>query len=197
MGRLGSEEDGFTLVEVLVVMLIIGVVGGIVVTGITRGMRTTTAAQNRVEALTATQTAIERASREMRAADPVRSVTDDRLTLDVHRDGELHHYRYTLQADGDEWTLRQERWVFTDPATFNATGWEPTESDAAQTSTRALLAHLVDNAVFTAYDALGNQLTGAPVPNALNTERLTVTVRRAVQDGREPIEVETSVTVRN
>lgn len=197
MSRLGSEEDGFTLVELLVVMLMIGVVGGIVVTGVTRGMRTTTETQNRVEALTATQTAIERASREMRAADPVRSVTDDHLTLDVHRDGELHHYRYSLQADGDEWTLRQERWVFTDPATFDATGWEPAESDAAQTSTRSLVQHLVDNAVFTAYDALGNQLSGEPVPNALNTERLTVTVRRAIQDDREPIQIQTSVTVRN
>lgn len=192
-----SEEGGFTLVELLVVMVIIGVVGSIVVAGVTRGMRTGTEVQNRVEALTATQVAIERASREMRAADPVRSVTDDRLTLDVRRDGELHHYRYTLQADGSEWVLQQERWVFTDASTFTANGWEPQKSDAQRTSTRALVEHLTDDRVFTAYDASGNQLDGAPVPNALNTERLTVTVRRAVQDDREPVEVETSVTVRN
>lgn len=196
-GRLSRDGDaGSTLVELLVVMLILGVVGGIVVAGVTSGLRTTSHAQARVDSLAKTQMTIERVSREMRAADPVREVTEDWLMLDVCRDDGLRHYRYSVTAVGDEWELVEERWDFPsadcpDPDT------EPTEPGPSDTSVRTLVEGLTEAAVFTAVDRDGNVLNGTATENADEAYRLVIRARRAVQDDLEPIEVETTVTLRN
>lgn len=194
-GIRGGEDGGFTLVELLVVMVILGVVGTVTVAGITSGLRTTSYAQARVDTLAETQTTIERISREIRGGHPVREITEDRMTLDVCRDGQLRHYRYTVEVAGDQWELVEERWDFAracpDPE------WDPVETNAQQTSTRTLARQLTDDAVFTALDRDGGALTGTAAANADDLHRVIVRVRREVQEGRDPIEAETTVTLRN
>lgn len=196
-GRLSRDgEGGSTLVELLVVMLILGVVGGIVLAGVTSGLRTTSHAQARVDSLAKTQMTIERVSREMRAADPVREVADGWLTLDVCREGGLRHYRYSVEAVGDAWELVEERWDFPS-ADCPAPDTEPTEPGPSDTSVRTLVEGLTEAAVFTTLDRDGNVLNGPPADNADEAYRLVIRARRAVQDDREPIEIETTVTLRN
>lgn len=190
-----STDDGFTMVELLVIMAILGVVGAVTVAGITSGLRTTSYAQARVETLTETQTAIERISREIRAGDPVREVTDQTLILDVCRDGELLHYRYTVESVGDQWELVQQRWDFARDCP--TPDWDPVESDAHQTSTRTLVRDLTDAAVFTALDRDDAELAGTATENADDAYRVALRLQREVQDGRDPIEAETTVTLRN
>ncbi len=190
-----SADSGFALVELLVVMVILGVVGAVTVAGVTSGLHTTSYAQARVEALAEAQTALERISREIRAGDPVREVTDQALTLDVCRDGELRHYRYTVDPVGDQWELVQRRWDFVRDCP--SPDWEPVEADADRTSTRTLVRDLTDAAVFTALDRDGAELAGTATENAEDAYRVVLRLQREVQDGREPIEAETTVTLRN
>lgn len=190
-----SADDGFALVELLVVMVILGVVGAVTVAGITSGLRTTSHAQARVETLTETQTAIERISREIRAGNPVRELTDQTLILDVCRDDELRHYRYTVEPVGDQWELVQQRWDFVRDCP--TPDWDPVESNADRTSTRTLVRQVTDAAVFTALDRDGTALTGTATENADDAYRVVLRLQREVQDGRDPIEAETTVTLRN
>lgn len=194
----GGDDAGFTLVELAVVTLVLGVVGAVTATGIIGGMRGTSHAQARVDTLAATQTAIERVSREMRAADPLRAVADDQLVLDAHRGGELHHYRYTVEATSDdEWELVQERWDFTD-GQFHDPDWEPVKTDANHTSTTTLVDRLVREDVFVALDVHGEALSEPdPQDRADDAYRLVIQVARAVGDRSSPIEVQTTVTLRN
>lgn len=195
MARL-SGERGFTLVELLVVIGILAVVGSVAVAGLVNGMRQSAHAQDRVEALTTTQTALARMSRELRAADPLREVATDRVTLDVRRGGELIHFRYRVVADGaGAFQLEQQRWVFDEG--FDGDDFTPQESEAAQTSQRVLLGRLTDAEVFEARDSDGDVLDDSATATAANASRLLMVVRREVQPDRPAIEVETSVTVRN
>lgn len=191
-----SADSGFALVELLVVMAILGVVGAVTVAGVTNGLRTTSYAQARVETLAEAQTALERISREIRAGNPVREVTDQTLILDVCRDGELRHYRYTVEPVGDQWELIQERWDFVRDCPA-APDWTPNEADADRTNTRTLIRDLTDAAVFTALDRDGAELTGTAAENAEDAYRVVLRLQRQVQAGREPIEAETTVTLRN
>lgn len=190
-----SADSGFALVELLVVMVILGVVGAVTVAGVTSGLRTTSYAQARVETLTEAQTALERISREIRAGNPVREIADQTLTLDVCRDDELRHYRYTVEPVGDQWELVQQRWDFIRDCP--APDWDPVEADADRTSTRTLVRDLTDSVVFTALDRDGAELAGTAAENAEDAYRVVLRLQRQVQADREPIEAETTVTLRN
>lgn len=188
-----ATDDGVTVVELLVAITLVGIIGAITVTGLVRGMHTTRYSQDRVDALAATQTGLERMSREIRAADPLREKEEDRIALDVRRGGSLYHYQYEVQdAGGGLYELVQELWRFDDPDEFDAPGWSPAESDADRTSTSVLVSRLAGDEAFTYLDT-----NGADAASIEETRRVVVTVSRVVQDDVEPIEVETTVKVRN
>lgn len=94
------SSDGFTLVELLVVMLLLGIIGGIVTVSVTRGLRADAQARSRIEAFEDMQIAMERVSREVRGADPIREKGDNDITVDVRRDGAC--IRYTYEVVGQE-----------------------------------------------------------------------------------------------
>ncbi|CAN5342810.1 hypothetical protein BH23ACT9_BH23ACT9_19450 [soil metagenome] len=72
MARRPSRSDaGFTLVELLVVIVLTGVIGATMVTSVVRSLDVTNRATSRVEALTDMQRALQRMSRNIRAAEPV------------------------------------------------------------------------------------------------------------------------------
>lgn len=70
------SEAGFTLVELLVVMLILGIVGGITMTSLVRGMDTSNRVSARVETLTQLEMTAQRLSREVRRGTWVSSYAD-------------------------------------------------------------------------------------------------------------------------
>jgi prepilin-type N-terminal cleavage/methylation domain-containing protein len=97
-----ARNDGFTLVELLVVMLLLGVIGGIVTTGLVSAMTSTRNTQVRIEAMAELQRSAERITRELRAACPITEIDEvdgQSVTLVVHRQGEVVRHRFYRQGD--------------------------------------------------------------------------------------------------
>ncbi len=67
--RQASDDGGYSLVEMLVVLLLLGIVGTVVTKGIVTTLRSTRIATQRAVALSQLQTAADRLSRELRAAE--------------------------------------------------------------------------------------------------------------------------------
>ncbi|HWH31480.1 MAG TPA: type II secretion system protein [Egibacteraceae bacterium] len=169
------DERGFTVVEVLVTMSITVVVGALVVTSLIQGSRSTVAAQDRSEGIAELQLALERLSRELRAADPLTAAEADSVELEITRDGQVRRIAYAV------------------------TGRELVESrtvGAATTST--VLAQEVDVLALTYYDDDGDVIA-APVPTAGldDVHRAVIRIERFIPGSGEPIEVQTTVYLRN
>lgn len=195
-------EAGVTLVELLVVIAILGVVGAIVTGGVVNGMRAADYGQRRISALAEAQKGLERMSREMRAADPLRVAEPRVAAADVRRGGNLEHYRYSLVADParpGRYHLVEQRRIFTDPAVFDAPGFDPTTATPDQQSEQVLVADLVDRPVFAYLDRSGEPFDHAatPAPRPDRARRVIVTVERLFDADRGPITVETTVQIRN
>ena len=97
------DEDGFTLVELLVILVILSVLGAMVTTSVVQGMKVSNQADRRVEALTDLQRAGQRVSRELRMACSVEEATADKAVVDILRlrGGTRERYRYEFRVDGD------------------------------------------------------------------------------------------------
>lgn len=181
--KVGEEQAGWTLVELLVVMVVLLTVGGVVVTGIVSGMSATRKGQARVEALTDLETAAQRVTREVRAARALETIEPETLQVLVFRDGGRARHRYSF----DDGALTAAREVYEDEVS--------TTPESSVSS--ALLDDLSAAAVstFTYFDGRDEQLDPAVEP-ASAVERVAVTFRRELPE-QDPIEVQTSVFVRN
>lgn len=136
------NQAGFTLVELLVAMLLLGVVGGVVLRSVVQSMRLTSETTERTNALTDIQRGLERVSRQIRTADPLRidpdgacdgltgevcqdTILSRRLDVDAYFDSTIHEYAYYLVDSGDSVELRQDvvrRDIDTGTVTSTSTG---------------------------------------------------------------------------
>jgi prepilin-type N-terminal cleavage/methylation domain-containing protein len=107
-----ERADGFTLVEVLVVLVLLGVVGSMVTASVITAFTSTRRGEARVHALNDLQRGLERVGRELRAADPLvlDPGTDPAAGVgaSVIRRGERIEYRYYLVETEDSTELRED-----------------------------------------------------------------------------------------
>jgi prepilin-type N-terminal cleavage/methylation domain-containing protein len=175
-----NEETGVTLVELLVVMVILGVVGGIVTTVVTTALRSASGTSARVLALDELQTATQRISRDLRAAELFiiedEDVVDREVTAQVFRAGSEQQITYRVEErDGDDVLVRH---------------------DTGQT-----LITLVDNddkPVFEYLDVLGEPIDCEAdcADEYSKATQIRIRLIRGIPD-RAPVVVETLVNVRN
>ena len=173
-GRL-RQDSGFTLVEALVTMSIMVMVGALVVTSLIQGSRSTAGAQDRSEGIAELQLALERLSRELRAADPLTVAAAGSVELEVTRDGQTREIAYAV------------------------TGRELVESRTVGATTRStVLAQEVDALELIYYDDDGDVIP-APVPatDLDDVHRVAIRMERFIPGAGEPIEVRTTVYLRN
>lgn len=87
-----EAEVGFSLVELLVVIVILGIVGTVTLTGLVRGLQTGAMADERIEAFTDLQRAAERTTRDLRRAlwtdvsSSTATIPDGCVALDLDHD---------------------------------------------------------------------------------------------------------------
>jgi prepilin-type N-terminal cleavage/methylation domain-containing protein len=202
------REEGFTLVELLVVVVLLGIVGGVVTNGIVTAMKSARATSVRTMALHDIEVALQRVGRDLRAADPL-YLTDgsdygQRLGAEVVRDRTVQVVRYSI-ATGDDGILRlvQDTTLFDLDAYLDDPDAEPVEQP------RRTLVTAIDNGsepVFTYYGADGVLIdcevgvAGATKSTCddryAEASQLGIRLVREVA-GQQPIRAETRVTVRN
>lgn len=181
-----DDETGFTLVELLVVMALMLIVGGVVLNGIVSGLSAAERGRQRVIALTDLERAAERMARDLRFADPVDAASGTSVTVNVLRDdaGSQVRHRVTYTVAGD--AITEMRAIY-DP---------PSAAVAGSTTTREVIADLdAGTTVFAFFKADGQPWTsGTDAPGEL--AEIQLDLRRELPQ-QDPIEVETSVFVRN
>src|SRR5690349_4395235 len=92
------RDDGFSLIELLVVMMLLGIVSAIVSVTLTSTMRTTRQAQNRAYSAEAVQTQLERVARDVRVADPIRAASANSITVDDYRNNTCMRETWSLTS---------------------------------------------------------------------------------------------------
>jgi prepilin-type N-terminal cleavage/methylation domain-containing protein len=107
-----QSEGGFTLVELLVVLLLLGVVGSFVTSSIITSLQASRRGEARVHALNDLQLGIERVGRELRAAEELRIVPGSDPSAGIGavivRNGQRVAYRYYLVPDAEGAELRED-----------------------------------------------------------------------------------------
>lgn len=184
--RLRDEQSGFTLVELLVVMVLLTVIGGILTNSIVSALTASRRGQDRIYALTALETAAQRMAREIRSADPIESADADSITMVAYRDPGRSEYQY--QAPTTTGDLIETRTVYSTPTT--------TVIESGP-SARPLIIELDQSGVttFSYFDAAGDPWDPA-TGDETDIHRVRITLAKALVE-QEPIVVETSVYLRN
>ena len=194
-----DAQDGFTLVELLVVMVLTGIVGTVVTVSVVNSMSVARSTSQRATALHDVERALQVVGRELRIADPI--CLDDggdyRNTVgaQVERDGATQIHTFTIEEDDGIQFLFQD-----------IVGYEPGDvqaciprADATPTALpRRRLVTDVDNgieAVFTYHDALGGDID-CDVEACEQAVQIGIRLVRNLEGG-EDIRAETRINVRN
>ncbi len=204
-----DQEQGFSLIELLVVVLLLGIVGSVVTTALVQGMQNARSTSERAVALHDIERSLQVVGRELRIADPVILDADgsfsDRIAAQIVRDGTIQIHTFLIEDDGDPVDPIQylvQRIVQYDRDDLATNG--PGGATPLTLPERRLITD-IDNgfeAVFTYHDAVGAEITcDTAVPNDCrdrygHASQIGIRLIRNLDD-QEPIRAETRITVRN
>ena len=186
-----AQDEGFTLVELLVSIVLLGVVGAVVTAGIVTAMKTTRQDELRGDGSAKLRIAVERVSQDVRAADPLRIALPQGLVVDEDRIGKCVRSSYQV-ASG---LLQTQRTTYDSMATCAAT-----PVTALPTSGWTTLLTQVD-AVSTFIYYNDNSSSGtAVVPTPATIPALTrvgVYLQQNQREKRGPVSLSVAIDLRN
>ncbi len=199
-------EHGFTMIELLIVMTMMGVVSAMMVNAYVAAARATTTGAARAEGLEDIRPAIQRMTRELRAADPiVLSSTNDfdtELGAIISRGGNTFRHNYEVRDDSGDGDF--ELWE----------GVVQLNPDGSETFVRDFeLVLLVDNGtlnpVFRYFDDYGAEITCDDLDLSVSADatqcasrlvtasQIGLSVTRYIVGSSTPLTIETAVNIRN
>ena len=187
--RAPRDEGGFTLVEVLVAVVIAAIVGGITVGIVARSAEQERSTTSHVTTLNEGKTALERMTRDIRAADPVLRAEPDEVVV-VVRDGSSIRWR-RWYASGGQLAVEQEPLDSDDvPEDWDT---DLSESTTTQTLVRSLDDSEGDPEPFSYRDASGEMRDSAD-PEDVRAVRVELELEST--EGRR-VTLDDDITVRN
>lgn len=199
-------EDGISLVELIVVMALLLVVGGIFVSGLVGGFRASGLVEARRDAMSELQIGVQRMTRDVRAAAPAQLVTvgaNPSIHVRVFKPGTCARVTYRIEGDelaqyAQPLTPAPEEGVPPNPIACASPA--PVDPPSGTATRRVLLQDLAPGTGF-AYRRAGGALmdftlTGASRPLESDIHTVEVTLRRTVR-GSGIVELDTTVLLRN
>lgn len=168
------DESGFTLVELLVVIVLLGAVGSVVTAGLVSAMRHTQESQQRIEAMAELQRSAERITRELRAACPVMAIDPEDVTVAIERDGQTRYHQF--YRDGDRLRHAVKATSEETPQGASLIGQLPNDGDP----------------LFTFLDDAGE-----PVDQPREVRLVRTLLRRDLPQQGRTVEIETTTGLRN
>lgn len=211
-GRL-RDEAGFSLVELLTVIILLMVTSGIAYSGIAMLFRQTVHAEERISAVTTMQTVAANITRDIRAADSssgpiIRHAAPARIEFDVFRDlgiatdplaFGISRMRFTYRMQGT--TLTEDRRVWA-----NRTADPATVASTSSMSRPVMFAVAVSDGVFRFWNQDGACVTGCAgitttysgtAAQLAGITDVGLYLSRSPGSGRAVIDVEAKVRLRN
>jgi len=195
----GEPDAGFTLVELLVTMFVLGILGTMVLSISISALKTSRTTSNRVVGTSQAQAATERISKDLRAADPLVAADANDVSAKVYVAGHCEVHRWYLSA-GKLLQVTQKYGASTSCTT--ATG-------ATTTSTPQTLVDKVANGAgtpvftFARWDTTSNPpalLTMTAPVSAANVslvDRVTLVIDAFQPENHAPVVVQSAVDLRN
>ena len=174
---LAQEQDGLSLVEVLVTIFLTSIILTIAGSGIVSALQSQARQVETIDALNDSKMAFERMMRDLRGADPLFAATGSSVTLEIERGAESHRMTYTLA--GNVLTVTDENF------------------DTGTTSSRALLDNVSIPAgatLFTYYSRYGAVVTGS-TPGEVG--RVTARLVVSLPQNDASLDLSDDVTLRN
>ncbi len=186
---LGDQQDeGFTLVELLMVILLLGIVGSITAAGIATALKTTRQDSTRSTSTSLLDTQLQRFTRDVRVADPARLVGGNDLVLDVYRSGGCSRVEWRVSGT----TLQQRTLIYSTASACNA---YPANSAASSDSgylTR--ISNVTSATPFSYLDAAGVALT---TPTTTTVKQVVITITQSQPENRAAITMSAAALLRN
>jgi len=194
----GGSDAGMTLIELLVTMILMGVIGSVVTAGVVSAMQDQRRATSRLDAVTSTQRALERVTKDLRAADPLVAADAQSVTTLVYHGTSCQQRRYYVNATNQ---LVQE--IAKYPASTTCANRTGTPGTA---TSNVLVTKVVNTAtepvfVYQRIDPAQAALVTVPTPVASTlvalVDSVTINVKAGLKFGQQPVVVQTAVDLRN
>ncbi|HEX8003955.1 MAG TPA: prepilin-type N-terminal cleavage/methylation domain-containing protein [Mycobacteriales bacterium] len=179
--RRGGDTAGFTLVELLVVIILMGVVGAMVTTSIASSLRADRRTRSRVDTSADMTKGFDRITKQIRVAAPVISFSSTSIAVETYRNGARRRFTYTYDSAAKTVTEKTDGYA-------SATAVSP-----STTSTRVLLTNVTNGAtpMFKYYDR-----DGVVATQIKDIARVEVTLVEKPKE-QNPVVLSTSVYLRN